>query len=78
MSIVRDPQWEVLGETWGMLGEDERKVLVELANRLLIGQHRYRKLDLANDPRDWMKERKEELEDYIMYAAFEYVKRSMG
>jgi hypothetical protein len=45
------------------LGDGERAVVVTLAKRLLVGQGAYGRLDLANDSRDWRKERAAELAD---------------
>jgi hypothetical protein len=43
--------------------------LVVLARRLLTGQERYGHLDLRHDPRDWRRERSEEIEDALLYTA---------
>ena len=51
------------------LGADERRVLLALARRLLEGQKAYGRLDLANDARDWRKERADELADALVYGA---------
>jgi len=56
------------------LGEDERRVLLLLAHRLLEGQRHYGRLDLANDPRDWRRERAQELADVLVYGALEELK----
>lgn len=56
------------------LGQDERRVLLLLAHRLLEGQRCYGRLDLANDPRDWRRERAQELADVLVYGAFEELK----
>jgi hypothetical protein len=63
-----------LAEVVAELGEDERKVMLVLAKRLLEGQRCYGRLDLANDPRDWRKERTQELADVLVYGAFEELK----
>lgn len=60
------------------LGDDEAKVLAYLADRLTEGQRRYGALDLANDPRDWRKERSEEIADLLVYGAFEELKKAVG
>ncbi len=59
-----------VAQVWDELGGDERRVLLVLAKRLLDGQQRYGRLDLANDSRDWRKERAEELADSLIYGAF--------
>ena len=57
------------------LGPDERRVIVVLANRLRGGARAYGALDLANDQRDWEKERGEEVADLLVYSAFAELKR---
>jgi hypothetical protein len=52
------------------LGDEEGGVILVLAHRILAGQRAYGKLDLANDPRDWRKERAEELADAFIYDGF--------
>ena len=68
---------EQLGRTLPMLGNDEVVVLAALAKRILVGQQQYGKLDLANDRRDWRKEKAEEEQDWLFYAVFEDLKREM-
>ena len=58
------------------LGPDELRVLEHLADRLREGRRRYGELHLATDPRDWRRERAEEVEDLLIYSAFEVLKRS--
>jgi len=57
------------------LGTDELRTLRYLAERLLEGQRLYGAVDLANDPRDFLKERAEELGDALIYTAFAELKR---
>lgn len=71
-------RWREIVAIWDELNDDEHRVLVSLANRLLAGRRCYGPLDLANDPRDWMKERKAEIEDLLVYTAFEALKRENG
>jgi len=63
-----------LADVLVQLGEDERRVILVLAKRLLEGQRCYGRLDLANDARDWRKERAQELADVLVYGAFEELK----
>lgn len=63
-----------MSEVWDKLGDDERKTILYLANRLLTGQMQYGKIDLANDKRDWSTERKAEIGDLLVYSAFEALK----
>lgn len=62
---------ERLLELYDGLGEQERSVLVRIAERLTIGQAEHGHLDLANDPRNWNLERFNELLDVLMYREFE-------
>lgn len=59
---------------WDQLGEDERRVLCYLADRLLTGQMQYGKLDLKTDLRNFVQERKAEVGDLLVYSAFEALK----
>ena len=52
------------------LGDDELRVVAYLAARLLAGQRAYGQLDLAHDPRDWRRERADEIADLLVYTAF--------
>lgn len=49
-----------------------------LADRLLVGQRCYGKLDLATDRRDWRKERTAEIGDLLVYTAFLELKASLA
>ena len=60
------PLADVLAE----LGEDEYRVMLVLAKRLLEGQRCYGSVDLANDPRDFRHERAMEIADLLVYSAF--------
>lgn len=51
------------------LGPDEVRVLTRLAARLLEGQRRYGRLDVAHDRRDWRAERGDEIADLLVYSA---------
>jgi hypothetical protein len=51
------------------LAPQERMVMLVLARRLLAGQKGYGRLDLANDKRDWRRERAQELADVLVYEA---------
>ncbi len=59
------------------LGAEEQAVLLMLAKRLLAGQRAYGRLDLAKDPRDWRKERADELADALVYGAIAEVAATM-
>ncbi len=66
---AREPLEAALDETCEQLGDEELHVLVVLARRLLAGQRAYGRLDLANDRRDFRRERAEELADAMVYDA---------
>jgi hypothetical protein len=55
------------------LGPDERRVMLVLARRLLVGQWAYGRLDVARDRRDWGKEAREEAADLAIYSAIRIV-----
>jgi hypothetical protein len=58
-----------------LLGDDECRVLVYLAERLAEGARHYGRMDLANDRRDFARERAEELADALVYTAMGEVQR---
>jgi hypothetical protein len=57
------------------LGDDEVETVAWLAARLLHGQKQYGRLSLKSEGRDWKLERKEEIEDLLIYSAFQALKR---
>lgn len=57
------------------LADEEVRVLVLLAQRLLEGQRTYGHLDLANDRRDLGAERGAEIADLLVYSAMAELKR---
>jgi hypothetical protein len=59
------------------LEPDALRVLEFLASRMLVGQREYGALDLKNDPRDFVKERTEEVGDLLVYTAFETLKKDL-
>lgn len=65
---------QLLADVCAELGEDELRTLLYLARRLLDGQRRYGRVDLARDQRDWKREQTEEAADLLIYAAFDAVK----
>lgn len=71
------PRLEQIASLFQQLGPDEQRVLIRLAARLLEGQRAYGRLDLRKDPRDWRKERAEELTDALVYLAFEEVAEAL-
>jgi hypothetical protein len=58
-----------IAEALPELKGDEAAVLAEVAGRLLLGQRQYGVLQLAGDPRDWVKEARDETLDLLVYAA---------
>jgi hypothetical protein len=57
------------------LGYEELVVLGLLARRLHAGQTAYGLLHVENDPRDYRKERGEELADALIYTAMDELRR---
>ena len=72
---VTRPALEELHAVEAELGDDELRVLLVLARRLLVGQKAYGRLDVRNDPRDWRQERAAELQDLLIYTAIDEVAR---
>jgi hypothetical protein len=56
-----------LGVALSALGEDEHRLLLGIAERLVMGRGIYGPLALASDPRDWRTEQKDELLDFLVY-----------
>ena len=56
------------------LGDDEVRVLVRIAARLLHGLEIYGGLDLAQDVRDFDTEAREEVEDCLVYLACRWLR----
>jgi hypothetical protein len=57
------------------LGDDECRVLVYLAERMVAGASVYGRMNLAADKRDFRRERAEELADALVYTAMDEVQR---
>jgi hypothetical protein len=53
------------------LGPDERRVVLEVAERLVAGRKAYGPLGIANDGRDFNREAGDELLDAVAYLAME-------
>lgn len=68
---------EDLDKVLDQLEPDALRAIAYLADRLLMGQRYYGKIDLATDPRDWEKERRDEIGDLLVYSAFGELKRSL-
>ena len=60
------------------LEPDAIRTFAYLADRLLVGQRCYGKLDLATDRRDWRKERTAEIADLLVYSGFLELKASLS
>lgn len=62
------------------LNEDEQAVVMDvargLARRMLTGRQRYAPLQLDTDPRDWVREAREEMLDGAAYLACALVQRA--
>ena len=64
-----------LAATVAVLGRDEVRVLLWLAERLADGARRYGVLDLGTDRRDFAKEAGEEAIDGLAYLAMDALQR---
>lgn len=60
---------ERLDALWAGLGDDERRVLLVIAERLSRGAAQYGQLDVSRDTRDWKQEAHEEFLDASVYLA---------
>jgi hypothetical protein len=60
------------------LEPDAVLAIAYLADRLLMGQRYYGKIDIATDPRDWNNERRDEIGDLLVYSAFAELKRTLA
>jgi hypothetical protein len=58
------------------LGDDEVRVLARIAGRLARGAEIYGRLNVATDTRDFRNEAREEIEDFLVYAACGWLRRS--
>jgi hypothetical protein len=63
-----------LTEVLTQLGEEEREVILYQAERLLMGQKQYGKLNLAADTRDFRVEMRQEVSDWHNYDAMDHVR----
>ncbi len=70
----RETTEERLDEVCAELADDELRAVAYLAERLLMGQRQYGRLDLASDARDWKAERRAEIGDLLVYSAFQALK----
>lgn len=66
---MNDDLLDELSAAVAPLEPDAVRVLVYIARRLLHGQEQYGPLQIANDERDWRKERAEEIGDLLVYSA---------
>ena len=59
-------------------GGDERRVMLFVARRLIaLGQRAYGVLDIGSDPRNFMRERNEEIGDQLVYTALDALKQEL-
>ena len=63
-----------LCEIYESLNDDEREVILMVAERALGGREQYGELDLDGDDRDMLEEAVEEAADSLFYFAAEKVK----
>jgi hypothetical protein len=75
----RRPARVSLQKLLSQLGRDEVRVLTRIAQRLLEGRRVYGALDLRRDRRAFLaKEAREEVEDFLVYAACAWLQREAG
>jgi hypothetical protein len=60
-----------LADIYAALNADERKVLLTIAQRLMVGRRQYGALDLATDRRNWAAEAQAEALDMAVYLTIE-------
>ena len=58
---------ERLARVAGELGADEKRVILFMAERLLMGQGQYGRLDISRDARNWLREGLNEAADLAFY-----------
>ena len=64
-----------LAATLALLGDDEVRVVLLIAKRLVVGRKAYGPLDVHGDRRDWAHEASEEALDCAVYLACETLRR---
>jgi hypothetical protein len=75
-SRTQRPTAAELLHAWGLLGVDERRVVLAVAQRLSVGARAYGPLRIMADPRSWTGEALAEALDLSAYLAFELLRRS--
>lgn len=75
VEVLAGPLTRELFGVIGYLNADEMRVLLEIAKRLRMGQEQYGALDIADDPRDFVKEAHEEFLDAAVYLAIRTLTR---
>lgn len=66
---------EQLTEILPKLGPDEQRVLLRIAERLVLGCAQYGQLNIASDRRNWTEEAAQEALDLSVYLAIRTVCR---
>lgn len=74
MSAVADDLHDRIVNLLNEMEPDALRTMLYLAERLMLGQHSYGKLDLKTDPRNWPEEQRAEIGDLLVYFAFEELK----
>lgn len=78
MTPLSKDEKSLLAKLLDVLEPDALRALIYLADRMWRGQIEYGKLDLKTDPRDWVKERRDEIADLLVYSAFIELKKSVN
>jgi hypothetical protein len=74
MSAAADDLHDKIVDLLHEMGIAELRSMLYLAERLMLGQRTYGRLDLKTDPRNWKEEQKAEIGDLLVYFAFEELK----
>ena len=78
MSAVADDLHDRIVNVLDELEPDALRTMLYLAERLMLGQRSYGRLDLKTDPRNWPEEQRAEIGDLLVYFAFEELKRQLS
>lgn len=78
VSAVADDLHDRIVNLLDEMEPDALRTMLYLAERLMLGQRAYGKLDLKTDPRNWPEEQRAEIGDLLVYFAFEELKRQLS
>lgn len=78
MSAIADDLHDQIVNLLNEMEPDALRTMLYLAERLMLGQRSYGRLDLKTDPRNWPEEQRAEIGDLLAYFAFEELKRQLS